>query len=560
MEVVQPRLNMFMSSSSSSSSNSSLLKSLESPPAARSGSLLLGGAQGPAAAWSDLAVMRSDVMEYQGSQAAAPATRVVLQQHMDAAAELDPLATDWLDPHPSSDELADVVEHWPNLQPFTSPLMAMENSPSCSTGNHEQDVVVRGPMSVVTSSSAAAACAAPEELSACNFSISQQHSHHHQLLMVNNRLHGSVPSSSSSEQHLSPRSEMQLPAAAAAPAAHAPVDFTTMSKCHKFEEPGSIGSFSYGSLLQQPEEEEEDPRWRKTLPDVQHWQQLCLQPQYTDFCNSRQQVLQPAAIASFFRSMADIPYDAQDARDLSTYPSSSSSSSSSSAAAAAAATHGLQAAVPLPPSIPPHLLCAASEPGSYLEAGLGLEQAVIGSSLLQSVHNDFKAAAATIPASCVSKQAVAITMRAARKSRMAARQRSHSSISRHHSRNAASLMGHCTSSSRVLQSCHLKKLQMQQDLSFAATQGQGNNMDALVFLLHKELRPSDVSNLGRIVLPKKEAEYHLPFLQAREGMSLAMEDFDSGKIWTFRYRFWPNNKSRMYLLELTGMLFIPARP
>jgi hypothetical protein len=35
-------------------------------------------------------------------------------------------------------------------------------------------------------------------------------------------------------------------------------------------------------------------------------------------------------------------------------------------------------------------------------------------------------------------------------------------------------------------------------------------------------------------------------------MSLAMEDFDSGKIWTFRYRFWPNNKSRMYLLEITG--------
>ncbi len=446
--MVQPRLNMFMSSSSS---NSSLLKSMESPPVA---------------AWSDLAVMSSDVMEYQGSQAAAPATRLVLQQHTDGAAELDPLATDWLDPHPSSDELADVVEHWPNLQPCTSPLMAMGNSPSCSTGNHEQDVVVRGTMSVVTSSCAAAACAAPEELSDCNFSISQQHCHHHQLLTVNNRLHGSVPSSSSSEQHLSPRSEMQLPAAAAA-AAHAPVDFTTMSKCHKFEEPGSIGSFSYGSLLQQPEEEEEDPRWRTTLPDVQHWQQLCLQPQYTDFCNSRQQVLQPAAIASFFRSMPDIPYDAQDARDLSTYPSSSSSSS-----AAAAATHGLQAAVPLPPSIPPHLLRAASEPASYLEAGLGLEQAVIGSSLLQLVHNDFKAAAATIATSCVSKQAVAITMRAARKSRMAARQRSHSSISRHHSRNATSLMGPCTSSSRVLQSCHLKKLQMQQDLSFAVTQGQ----------------------------------------------------------------------------------------
>jgi hypothetical protein len=37
---------------------------------------------------------------------------------------------------------------------------------------------------------------------------------------------------------------------------------------------------------------------------------------------------------------------------------------------------------------------------------------------------------------------------------------------------------------------------------------QGNNMDALVFLLHKELRPSDVSNLGRIVLPKVKLRLH----------------------------------------------------
>ncbi|KAH8953214.1 hypothetical protein BDL97_08G012200 [Sphagnum fallax] len=76
--------------------------------------------------------------------------------------------------------------------------------------------------------------------------------------------------------------------------------------------------------------------------------------------------------------------------------------------------------------------------------------------------------------------------------------------------------------------------------------------DTLFFLLQKELRPSDVSNLGRIVLPKKEAETHLPWVAMREGLSIGMEDFDTGKMWTFRYRFWPNNKSRMYLLENIG--------
>ncbi|XP_057870385.2 B3 domain-containing transcription factor FUS3 isoform X2 [Cryptomeria japonica] len=74
----------------------------------------------------------------------------------------------------------------------------------------------------------------------------------------------------------------------------------------------------------------------------------------------------------------------------------------------------------------------------------------------------------------------------------------------------------------------------------------------LKFLLQKELRNSDVGSLGRIVLPKKEAEAHLPTLTAREGMVLSMEETDGTKTWNFKYRFWPNNKSRMYILENTG--------
>ncbi|XP_048336181.2 B3 domain-containing transcription factor ABI3 isoform X3 [Ziziphus jujuba] len=76
----------------------------------------------------------------------------------------------------------------------------------------------------------------------------------------------------------------------------------------------------------------------------------------------------------------------------------------------------------------------------------------------------------------------------------------------------------------------------------------------LKFLLQKVLKQSDVGSLGRIVLPKKEAETHLPELEARDGISIAMEDIGTSRVWNMRYsfRYWPNNKSRMYLLENTG--------
>ncbi|KAK1294017.1 Regulatory protein viviparous-1 [Acorus calamus] len=73
---------------------------------------------------------------------------------------------------------------------------------------------------------------------------------------------------------------------------------------------------------------------------------------------------------------------------------------------------------------------------------------------------------------------------------------------------------------------------------------------------------------------QKEAEMHLPELEARDGISIPMEDIGTSRIWNMRYRhayqdfffllltisynlqmclvFWPNNKSRMYLLENTG--------
>ncbi|KAK4603150.1 hypothetical protein RGQ29_011926 [Quercus rubra] len=74
----------------------------------------------------------------------------------------------------------------------------------------------------------------------------------------------------------------------------------------------------------------------------------------------------------------------------------------------------------------------------------------------------------------------------------------------------------------------------------------------LRFLFQKELRNSDVSSLRRMILPKKAAEAHLPILDSKEGILISMDDLDGLHVWSFKYRYWPNNNSRMYVLENTG--------
>ncbi|XP_011045793.1 PREDICTED: B3 domain-containing transcription factor FUS3-like isoform X1 [Populus euphratica] len=74
----------------------------------------------------------------------------------------------------------------------------------------------------------------------------------------------------------------------------------------------------------------------------------------------------------------------------------------------------------------------------------------------------------------------------------------------------------------------------------------------LRFLFQKELKNSDVSSLRRMILPKKAAEAHLPFLESKEGIFINMDDLDGLHVWSFKYRYWPNNNSRMYVLENTG--------
>ncbi|GAB4848638.1 hypothetical protein Ancab_003348 [Ancistrocladus abbreviatus] len=49
-----------------------------------------------------------------------------------------------------------------------------------------------------------------------------------------------------------------------------------------------------------------------------------------------------------------------------------------------------------------------------------------------------------------------------------------------------------------------------------------------------------------------KAENYLPALDTKEGIFITMDDMDGLHVWSFKYRFWPNNNSRMYVLENTG--------
>ncbi|KAJ7520668.1 hypothetical protein O6H91_19G016500 [Diphasiastrum complanatum] len=67
-------------------------------------------------------------------------------------------------------------------------------------------------------------------------------------------------------------------------------------------------------------------------------------------------------------------------------------------------------------------------------------------------------------------------------------------------------------------------------------------------LFEKMLSASDAGRIGRLVLPKACAEAYFPSISVPEGQPLDIHDI-TGKKWTFQFRYWPNNNSRMYVLE-----------
>eukprot|EP00850_Spirogloea_muscicola_P018406 SM000168S02605 [mRNA] locus=s168:159750:166645:- [translate_table: standard] len=76
----------------------------------------------------------------------------------------------------------------------------------------------------------------------------------------------------------------------------------------------------------------------------------------------------------------------------------------------------------------------------------------------------------------------------------------------------------------------------------------GGKPAVLVFLFEKVLSASDAGRVGRLVLPKAAAEMVFPDINSPEGVTYPMHDV-TGREWSFHFRYWPNNHSRMYVLE-----------
>ncbi|XP_022723532.1 B3 domain-containing protein Os07g0563300-like isoform X2 [Durio zibethinus] len=76
----------------------------------------------------------------------------------------------------------------------------------------------------------------------------------------------------------------------------------------------------------------------------------------------------------------------------------------------------------------------------------------------------------------------------------------------------------------------------------------GDSNSIITPLFEKMLSASDAGRIGRLVLPKKCAEAYFPAISQPEGLPLKVQD-SKGKEWIFQFRFWPNNNSRMYVLE-----------
>lgn len=76
----------------------------------------------------------------------------------------------------------------------------------------------------------------------------------------------------------------------------------------------------------------------------------------------------------------------------------------------------------------------------------------------------------------------------------------------------------------------------------------GDSNSTITPLFEKMLSASDAGRIGRLVLPKACAEAYFPAISQPEGLPLKIQDV-TGKDWAFQFRFWPNNNSRMYVLE-----------
>ncbi|CAO2829674.1 unnamed protein product [Amaranthus hypochondriacus] len=83
-----------------------------------------------------------------------------------------------------------------------------------------------------------------------------------------------------------------------------------------------------------------------------------------------------------------------------------------------------------------------------------------------------------------------------------------------------------------------------------------NNPTPLRFLFCKELTHSDIKKRNKIILPRRDAENHFPYLESRHGIRLYMEDKETSQTWCFRFRYRITNNSKVHSLEGTRQFLL----
>ncbi|KAK3022958.1 hypothetical protein RJ639_046776 [Escallonia herrerae] len=93
----------------------------------------------------------------------------------------------------------------------------------------------------------------------------------------------------------------------------------------------------------------------------------------------------------------------------------------------------------------------------------------------------------------------------------------------------------------------------------SAHEVQKNLMHGKEAMFEKQLTPSDVGKLNRLVIPKQQAEKHFPFnggSGGENGQLLSFED-ETGHSWRFRYSYWSSSQS--YVLTKGWSRFIKEK-
>ncbi|CAF2215309.1 hypothetical protein HID58_028467 [Brassica napus] len=107
---------------------------------------------------------------------------------------------------------------------------------------------------------------------------------------------------------------------------------------------------------------------------------------------------------------------------------------------------------------------------------------------------------------------------------------------------------------------HVMSRSRMANFNMVQSKQESNKCFSCTQLFHKELTPSDVGKLNRLVIPKKYAVKHLPFISDDQEEGEAVDDvevvfYDSTmRQWKFRYCYWRSSQSFVFTRGWNGFV------